>query len=216
MCSEFLPTEGGNLTYIVILSSIVLQTSFIIMLILYGQVVNDLHNGRQKTMTYSANVVYVNTTNKRRRHGYAFQTSSKGGRVRGRKTGWRFWMFEDTKIATWRSDEARRLSRAVRQTRGRRPKMIDCLRRSCAPCLHDQVQNLTTVASEKDVIDCRAWRHRTCKETRCVVIWGGGAVDWCILFEFWPQVVYGLVYFSPGRKWSCEMLKVFATTQTKK
>ena len=101
-----------------------------------------------------------NTTNKRRRHGYESQTSSTGGGVRGRKTDWLLGMFEDTKIATWRSDEARRLPRDVRRTRGIRPKMIDCLRRSCEPCLHEQVRRRTTIASE-DVVDCRACRHRT-------------------------------------------------------
>ena len=65
-------------------------------------------------------------------------------------------VFEDTKIAIWPSDEARCLPRDVRRTCGSRRKMIDCLRRFSEPCLHDQVQRRATVASKKDVIDCRA------------------------------------------------------------
>ena len=78
-----------------------------------------------------------------------------GGEVRGGKTGWRLGMSEDTDIATWGSDEERRLPRDVRRTRGRQPKVIDCLGRSCEPCLHDQVWERTTVASEKDVVGSR-------------------------------------------------------------
>ena len=68
-------------------------------------------------------------------------------------------MFEDTKIAAWRSDEVRRLPRFVRRTRGRRPKMKDFLRRSgesCEPYHRDQVRRRATAASEKDVIVCLA------------------------------------------------------------
>ena len=96
-----------------------------------------------------------NTTNKRCRHGYVSQTSSTGSGVRGRKHDWRIWMFEDTKIATWRS-----------------------------------------VVSEKDVVDCRACRHRTGNGSRCMVVWIGAAVDWYILFGWTCAAVYGLVYFS--------------------
>ena len=122
-----------------------------------------------------------NTTNKRRRHGYESQTSSTDDGVRGKKTGWWLGMFEDTKIATWRFEEARRLPRHVRRTRGRRTKMIYCLRRSCEPCLRDHVGSQTTVASEKYVVDCRACCH-TGKGSRCDVVWTDAAVDWYILF----------------------------------
>ena len=137
-----------------------------------------------------------NTTNKRRRHGYESWTSSMGGGVRGRKASWQLGMFEDTKIATFRCDEARRLPRAVRRTRGHRPKMIYCLRRSCESCLHDHVRGRATVASEKDVVDCWACRHRTGNGSRSMVVCIGGAVDWCILFGWTCAAVYGLVYFS--------------------
>ena len=132
-----------------------------------------------------------NTTNKRRRHGY--QSDFFDGRRSKRKAGWRLGMFEDTKIATWRSDEARRLPRDVQRTRGRRPKKIYCLRRSCEPCLHDQVRGRATVASEKNIVDCRACSHRTGKGSRCVVVWIDGAVDSYILFDWTCASVCDLV-----------------------
>ena len=58
-----------------------------------------------------------NTTNKRRRHGYESQTSSKGGGVRGRPVE-NLECSKKTNLALWRSDEARRRPRAVRRTRG--------------------------------------------------------------------------------------------------
>ena len=164
-----------------------------------------------------------NTTNKRRRHGYESQTSSTGGGVRGRNVGRQLGMFEDTKIATWRSDEARRLPRDVRRTRGRRPKMIFFIRRSCEPYLYDQGRGRATVASEKNVVNYRACRHRTGKGSWCVVVWIGGAADWCILvelarwsgkfwYEFWPQAVYILDQTGneAGRSWSAKSCRYIA------
>ena len=124
-----------------------------------------------------------------------FFDSSTGGRVSGRLTI-SLRMFEEAKLATWRSDEVRRPPLDGRPTRGRQPKMIDYLRRSCEPCLHDRIQGRATVASENDIVDCLACCHRTGKGSRCVVVWIGGAVNWYILFGWTYATAYGLVYFS--------------------
>ena len=82
---------------------------------------------------------------------------------------------------------------ARRSTNPRAPTENDLLyylRRSCEPCLHDQVRG-----SEKNIIDCRACRHRTGKESRCVVVWIGGAVDLYILFDWTYASIYCLIYF---------------------
>ena len=90
------------------------------------------------------------------------QFYSTGGGVRGRKTGWQLGMFEDTQIAIWRSDEVRRLLRAVWRARKLRPKIIFSFHRSCEPSSRERV----TVANEKDIADCRACRHRTLVQVR--------------------------------------------------
>ena len=135
----------------------------------------------------SANFVYII---QRRRHGYESQTSLSGGGVRGRKAAWRLGMFEDTKIATWRSGWS--ASSAIRRWTNTRALTEDDRLSSqigsCEPCLRDQVRRWATVASEKDVVDCYAYRHRAGKRSECVVVLTSGAVDWYLLFVLNLQV----------------------------
>ena len=110
-------------------------------------------------MTYVERKIRLrNTTNKRRHHSYEFQTFSTAAEWGG-KTGWRLGMFEVTKIAKWRSDEASSVLDADRKW--------SAAFADHASCLHDQIRGRVTVASEKDIADCRACRHLTGKESRC-------------------------------------------------
>ena len=155
-----------------------------------------------------------NVANKRLRHGYESQTSSTGGGVRERKAGWRFEMFEDTKIATWWSDEARRMPQDVRRTRGLRPKMIDCIRilRVVSSRSGSLAKRTSTTAGHVvtvQVTDLDVWSFETAVRWTsmfCLVELARQSMIWYILVWILASGCSRSDIFSPCGKWSCETL----------